>query len=493
MNKFGILAITTASLSVSLLALSIVNASLDIAQLIRPAQDFTIPEPGENYPGGATTAVKSINRNSFSHASANMPFERELNFKVGNGIFRKVWVSAPSSTKSSDGLGPLFNARSCQRCHLKDGRGRPPQPDEAAVSMFLRLSIPPQTLDELASLRAHKQLVIPDPTYGTQLQNYSIQGHLAEGQMDIQYEEKTVAFEDGSTISLRMPIYSLKQLNYGEPHPNLQLSPRVAPPMIGVGLLEAIDEADILNNADPNDENRDGISGKANMVWDEKLRATSLGRFGWKAGQPTIEQQVAGAFLGDLGLSSPLIPSHSGDCTANQKNCIEAIHGVIGDSFEVTQEMFDLVVFYSKNLAVPSRRDVSDSTVLQGKRLFYESNCISCHIPKYVTKNDPVNIEQSKQLIWPYTDLLLHDMGEGLADNRPEGEASGREWRTPPLWGIGLTEIVNGHTYFLHDGRARNLMEAVLWHGGEAEASKQRVLKMSKTEREALIRFLESL
>lgn len=464
-----------------------------IAAVTRPTNDFSAPEKYESRPAGAATVFKEINRDIFSHPSANMSFERELDFKVGNGIFKKVWVSAPSSTASSDGLGPLFNARACQRCHLKDGRGRPPAEGDPAVSMFLRLSIPPQNAADREALASNRRAVIPDPVYGTQLQNFSVQGIDAEGEMGISYKEKTVTLADGMVVTLRKPDYALKYPAYGPPHPELMLSPRVAPPMIGAGLLEAVREQDILSRADPRDDDGDGISGRPNRVWSDEWDEVVIGRFGWKAGQPTVHQQAAGAFRGDIGIATPLYPAPAGECSAAQPDCLEAPHGDDGQGSEVTPEMFDLLVVYSRNLAVPARRDVGDPRVLKGKRLFYESGCTGCHAPKYVTERDESQPEQSFQLIWPYTDLLLHDMGEGLADGRPEGEATGREWRTPPLWGIGLTDEVSGHTYFLHDGRARNLLEAILWHGGEAKAARQRVIAMSNVEREALLAFIESL
>ena len=466
-----------------------------IEAVTRPTADFSAPEKYERRPGGAATVFKALNRDIFSHPSANMSFERELEFKVGNGIFKKVWVSAPSSTKSSDGLGPLYNARACQRCHLKDGRGHPPADGERPVSMFLRLSIPPQTAEERQALAEHRLLSIPEPSYGNQLQNFSVQGLLAEGDMTISYEGIAVTLGDGGVVHLRRPTYGIAGLNYGPLHPETLLSPRVAQPMIGVGLLEAIDEADILAGADPDDADGDGISGRANRSWSDERGRVMLGRFGWKAGQPSIAQQSASAFRGDVGISTPLYPSAHGDCTAAQSECLDAPHGGQSnqDTVEATESMFEALLFYSRNLAVPARRDIDDPQVLEGKRLFYESGCIACHTPKFVTRRDSPGEEQSFQLIWPYSDLLLHDMGEGLSDNRPEGEASGREWRTAPLWGIGLTETVNGHTYFLHDGRARNLLEAVLWHGGEAEAAKQRVVEMTRRQRDALLAFLGSL
>ena len=469
-----------------------------IAAVVAPTGDFSKPERYEALPGGAATSTKFENRDAFSQPSANMNFERQLDFRVGNGIFKKIWVSAPSSTTASDGLGPLFNARSCQRCHLKDGRGHPPAgnwPDDVATSMFLRLSIPPQTEEEHQFLASGRLKVIPDPVYGGQLQDVAVQGHFAEGRMQITYEEIPVELADGEVVTLRKPSYSVSNLGYGPLHRDVMLSPRVAQPMIGLGLLEAIDEADVLAQADPDDRDGDGISGRANRVWSDEQGKVLLGRFGWKAGNPDVRQQSAHAFNGDIGISNVIATSAWGDCTAAQDRCRDAPDGntEAQDGLEASKQMLDLVVFYSRNLAVPARRDVDDPQVLAGKKLFYESGCIDCHRPKYVTRRDPSQPEQSFQLIWPYSDLLLHDMGPGLADNRPEGRADGQEWRTPPLWGIGLTETVNGHTFFLHDGRARNLLEAILWHGGEAEAAKQKVVAMSKAKRDQLIRFLNSL
>ena len=467
-----------------------------IAAVTRPATDFSKPERYESRPGGAATVFKTLNRDIFSHPSANMPFDLQLDFKVGNGIFKKVWVSSPSSTTSSDGLGPLFNARACQRCHLKDGRGHPPAPGERAESMFLRLSIPAPAPGDGAFPQENRRAVVPEPTYGGQLQNFSVQGVPAEGEMTIAYREQPVAMAGGEVASLRVPTYGITGLGYGPLHRETMLSPRVTPPIIGMGLLEAVREEDILAGADPDDADGDGISGRANRVWSDEHKKPMLGRFGWKAGQPTVAQQAAGAFRGDIGISTPLYKSPHGDCTAAQHTCRTAPHGGASDpdhGAEAAAKMFDLLVFYSRNLAVPARRNLDDPLGLRGKRLFHESNCIGCHRPKFVTRRDSIGKEQSFQLIWPYTDLLLHDMGEGLADGRPEGEAGGREWRTPPLWGIGLTKTVNGHTLFLHDGRARNLLEAILWHGGEAAAAKQRVVAMTRADRAALLAFLNSL
>jgi CxxC motif-containing protein (DUF1111 family) len=220
------------------------------------------------------------------------------------------------------------------------------------------------------------------------------------------------------------------------------------------------------------------------------------GRFGWKAGNATIPDQSAGAFSGDIGISTDLFPAGAGDCTSRQTACQAApTGGGDGDGkAEIGSLAFDRVVFYARNLAVPARRQLADPSVLAGKRHFYEIGCISCHRPKFITRrNLPDLPEQQRQLIWPYSDLLLHDMGEGLADNRPEGLANGREWRTPPLWGIGLTQAVSGHSFFLHDGRARNLTEAILWHDGEAQKSRDRFRDLPSSDRAALIAFLNSL
>lgn len=454
-------------------------------------------EAGEHLPGGKATSRKSFkNKNAFSHSPGNMPFKKELLFKVGNGLFRKLWVSSPASTKSSDGLGPLFNARSCQRCHLKDGRGHPPHgnwPDDDQVSMFLRLSIPPRNSQEAQLIALGKALKIAEPTYGEQLQDLSVQGHAGEGRMHIRYQLKNITLKDGTVVELRQPTYSVTDLAYGPLDKGVLLSPRVSPQMIGLGLLELIPEADILALMDENDRDGDGISGKANRVWSFVHKRMMLGRFGLKAASPTIKDQSASAFAGDLGLSTPLHMNPFGDCTKAQTFCRNAPHGANKGAAEVTDEMLDLVTFYAQNLAVPKRRNPKDEAVLRGKALFHQSGCAGCHTPKFVTGPSSKNPHLAGQSIWPYSDLLLHDMGEGLADHSPEGRASGREWRTPPLWGIGLTRLVNGHTFFLHDGRARNLTEAILWHGGEAEDAKDRFSALSKQEREWLLAFLRSL
>lgn len=465
-----------------------------IAAVLAPPTDFSKAEPYEAKSGGAATVRARDTSDAFSLSSANMPFEREMDFKLGNALFRKTWVAAPSSTRASDGLGPLYNARGCQDCHLKDGRGHPPEGDgDDRVSMFLRISVPggpdPEGIAEWLATQA-------DPVYGGQLQDLATPGHAAEVRMEISYIEVPVTLADGTVISLRAPVYGVSNPGYGPLSADAMLSPRVAPQMPGLGLLEAIPAADILAKADPDDADGDGISGRAAIVPSVEFGVPMLGRFGLKGGAPTVREQSAGAFSGDMGLSTPLHPSPAGDCTVAQTACQTAPAGQepgVRDGLEVDGASLDLVTFYARNLGVPERRGVDDPQVLRGKEMFHSLNCTGCHTPKYVTNRLDGQPEQSFQLIWPYTDLLLHDMGEGLADNRPEGRATGSEWKTPPLWGIGLTAQVSGHTNFLHDGRARNLLEAVLWHGGEAQAPRDAVVALPAEDRAALIAFLESL
>lgn len=481
------------------IAHSIIASSMALAtdaDIVKPTHDFSKAEKYERLPAGALTHKKTLNQNAFSHPSANMSFERRSDFNLGNALFKRIWVSAPSSTQASDGLGPLFNARACQRCHIKDGRGHPPVNNEDnAVSMLMRLSIPAQNEQQQALLDNHKINSIPHPIYGGQLQDRSVAGLYSEGKFTISYTEIPVALADGETASLRKPHYHFSQLHYGKLPRNIRYSPRIAQQMIGLGLLEAIDEKDILQQADPNDKNNDGISGKAQQVWSLEQQKVMLGRFGHKAGMPSLNQQNQAAFGGDIGLGTPLFPSAYGDCTKKQTSCRNMPTGnsTQYSDLEVDLTMTDLVLHYTRNLSVPARRHVSSPNVLAGKKLFYNSGCIDCHTPKYITPRQTSQIEQARQLIWPYTDMLLHDMGEGLADGFTEGKANGQEWRTPPLWGIGLTPTVNGHSLYLHDGRARNLLEAILWHDGEASRAKNKVINMTKVQRQQLLQFVESL
>ncbi|WP_367085572.1 di-heme oxidoredictase family protein [Pseudomonas sp. HOU2] len=453
------------------------------------APRFTKAEPGEARSGGAAT-VRKTDQNAFSLPSANLPPSRRVDFSVGNSFFRSPWVIAPSTTTARDGLGPLFNTNACQNCHIKDGRGHPPAPDAAnAVSMLVRLSIP----DSPAYANVIEQLgVVPEPVYGGQFQDMAVPGGTPEGKVRVEYTPVPIRFKDGTEVELRKPVLQFTQLGYGPMHPDTRFSARVAPPMIGLGLLEAIPEEAILANAAAQAKENNGINGRPNQVWDDALHKTVMGRFGWKAGQPNLNQQNVHAFSGDMGLTTRLRPFD--DCTDAQTACKQAPNGNgLDGEPEVSDNILRLVLFYTRNLAVPARRGVNDEQVLAGKNLFFQAGCQSCHTPKYTTAANAAEPELANQVIRPYSDLLLHDMGDGLADNRTEFQASGRDWRTPPLWGIGLTQAVSGHTQFLHDGRARNLLEAVLWHGGEAQQAQQQVLSFNAEQRAALLAFLNSL
>ena len=490
-------ALVLTSLIVALAAPTSVPAAPDRAEraaILAPTARFDAAERWERLSGGSATNRRRFDRDAFSQPSANISFEARAQFAIGNGLFRRPWVSSPSSTRSADGLGPLYNARSCQRCHLKDGRGHPPaDADDSAVSMLIRLSVPPRSKEERALLASGRAAVIPEPTYGTQLQDVAVPGLAAEGKIRITRAEREVAFEDGTKVVLEEPRYSIVDSRYGPLDPQVMMSPRVAPPMIGLGLLEAVAASDILAGADPDDADGDGITGRARWVWIPDHGRMMLGRFGWKAGTASIVDQSAAAMSGDIGVSSPFVPAPWGECTERQQACRAGPHGADAGEFEAPASVMDAIVFYSRHLAVPARREENDPTVLRGKALFYRIGCTGCHTPKHATRRDWPVEELAGQLIWPYTDLLVHDMGDDLADGRPEGGASGREWRTAPLWGIGLTEVVNGHTRFLHDGRARNLVEAILWHGGEAQAATAAFRAMSGPERDALVAFLNSL
>lgn len=449
------------------------------ATACQPADDPSGYEPGEEQSGGDTT-VEDVSSNAFTYPAQNMSTERRRTFYVGNNLFNDNWVIAPSSTADRDGLGPTFNAQSCSGCHFKDGRGAPPEDaSDTRPGLLMRLSVP--------GMNAHGG-VIPEPVYGEQLNPFSISGVSAEGRILISYEEISDTYADNTPFSLRRPIYSFDALAFGPMDPQVLMSPRVAPAMIGLGLLEAIAEEDVRANADPEDANGDGISGRVNEVWDVAAQEMRLGRFGWKANQPRLSQQTSGAFLGDIGITSALFPTQN--CPESQVDCMDAIEG--GET-EIDADALAAVTYYSHTLAVPARRDYRDPEVLHGKALFQQLGCAACHIPHLTTAEAMDFPELSFQEIWPYTDLLLHDMGEGLADGRPDFAASGSEWRTPPLWGLGLVPVVNGHQTLLHDGRARNVSEAILWHGGEALAAQQGFRALVAEDRQALVRFLTSL
>ena len=425
---------------------------------------------------GGEGTVFNDSSDAFAQGMPTLTREERRAFAVGNSFFTQNWVTAPSSTAGRDGLGPLLNAQSCSSCHFKDGRGAPPlNADDPQRGLLLRLSVP-----------GPDGTPVPLDNYGDQLQDRSINGVAPEGSMVITYDEVQGTYADGTAFQLLAPTYSVGTPAYGPIPDDVMISPRVAPAVFGVGLLQAVPEETVVAAADPEDSDGDGISGRPNHAPDESGDMV-LGRFGWKANVATVNQQNTNAFHGDIGITSTLRPDQG--CTSAETECQSA---PTGGSPEIDDQKVQRVEFYTRTLAVPARRNVSDAAAVEGEALFGSIGCSSCHTPEMQTGDSDI-AALADQTIRPYTDLLLHDMGPGLADNRPDGDATGTEWRTAPLWGIGLVETVNGHTRFMHDGRARDLTEAVLWHGGEAAAAQDRFRRLSAAQRAALISFLESL
>ncbi len=435
--------------------------------------DPSTTEDSLAYSGGATTIFLSSSA-SFQQPAPNLFGERLVFHQEGDLAFEQNFVPAPAALNA--GLGPIFNNLSCASCHTSDGRGKPPMPEEILSSTLIRLSIP--GTNEHGGPN-------PVPGFGGQLQHRATFGVAPEADVIVSYTESIGTYGDGTTYSLRRPVYQLTNSYIPLPS-NVMISPRVGPPVFGLGLLEAVPEETIVALADELDADGDGISGKPNYVYDAKYKQMMLGRFGWKANTATLYHQTAGAYNEDMGITSPLMPVES--CHGQPQAA-----GQEDDDPEITDKVLDAAVFYVQSLAVPARRKIGDAVTKKGEKLFADAGCVKCHTPKLKTGLHPTVPEVSYQTIRPYTDLLLHDMGDGLADNRPDYRADGREWRTPPLWGIGLTKLVSGHTFFLHDGRARNLEEAILWHGGEAESAKEFFRRLPKADRDALIAFLNSL
>ncbi|MFV0247876.1 MAG: di-heme oxidoredictase family protein [Tenacibaculum sp.] len=438
---------------------------------------YSYEEGEELLAGRLTTTILGVN--AFDQQVPNLSTLNSSLFFVGNSLFRQNWVSAPASTTARDGLGPTFNARSCSACHDKDGRGKPLEiGDEFSKGFLMRISMP-----------GTGENGEPNPVnfYGDQIQEQANLGIQYEAKVSVKFEIITGSFADGESYELRKPIYTIHSEQFGSLQ-NVLSSPRVGPQVIGMGLVDAISSEDILANEDENDSNKDGISGKANYVWNVATQQIELGRFGWKANQPNLTQQVAGAFHGDMGLTTSLFPKEN--CPSPQQDCQNAINGGMP---EVTDNALRNIMIYSSSLSVPIRRNFKDKEVLKGKQLFRDMKCNSCHIETFKTGIYQLNTALEDVNIRPYSDFLLHDMGEELADNRPDFKATGKEWRTQPLWGIGMIQEVNNHTFLLHDGRARNIEEAILWHGGEAEKSKEMYKKLTKEDRTAVLAFINSL
>jgi CxxC motif-containing protein (DUF1111 family) len=445
--------------------------------------------------GGAFT-IEDAGPKAYSHPSPLLTPEQAEQFALGHRMFHNKWAFYWFEN-AEWGRGPTSNAQACATCHEGNGRGLAPGDSavadarddplrdshiavrtEPALHLVVRLSLPGEGPN--GSPRPHLH-------YGEQLQNFGVRGVVpAEASIAIEWVARTVAFDDGETTTLRAAKIVLSELAYGPLSEDAMLSPRLAPPLIGLGLLEAVPEEDIVGLAGR--EPTEGIRGRVNRVWDASQQKTVLGRFGLKANHGSLREQVAAAFVNDLGLSTPVYPDQN--CPPIQKACREQM---VAGKPEITALRLAATELYVRALLVPARRNVEDTEVQRGERLFETAKCAVCHVSQWQTGDYPMLPQLAHQTIRPYTDLLLHDMGEGLADQRPDFLASGRDWRTAPLWGVGLSQKVNGAGGLLHDGRARNFTEAILWHGGEAEVSREAFRRMPKSEREALLAFLGSL
>lgn len=462
---------------VLLLAAGILLAACGVASEWDPA-DLVVDDRS-----GGDATVTALTTNAFGLPNPTLSNTDRRRFELGDSFFTQPWVQAPASTEARDGLGPQFNANSCAACHVKDGRAEPPSQDEDTPGLLLRLSVPG------AGPRGGPR---PHPVYGGQLQDHALPSRSAEGTVMISRSTEAGRFADGTPYELERPRYQIVDWRDGAPTERLLVSPRIAPQLVGVGLLEAIPERDVRDAADPDDADGDGISGRVNEVWSPDLQRRALGRFGWKANVARLADQTAGAFNGDIGITSALQPEEE-DCEFSPLVCDDRVSGADeAGRPEIDDDRFGNVVFYAQTLAVPGMREHDTEVVAQGAETFVGLNCVACHTPVQRTGGHEVEV-LNDQTIRPYTDLLLHDMGPDLADGRPDFAASGSEWRTPPLWGIGLVEAINGHTRFLHDGRARSLEEAILWHGGEAKAAREGFRNLDAEQRAALITFLESL
>lgn len=461
------------------LALAGCAAAIDNAQLDTSVRDRLLATPLTPNLGGETTRPLATSE-AFTFISANAPSNVKAGFTFGNQLFNTEWKPAPGPQPTTDGLGPVFNREACSDCHINNGRGLPPAPDGIVMeSMLVRLSVP--GTDELGGPN-------PVPGYGDQLQDRGIEGVPAEGQAVMTWHEVPGTHGDGSAYSLRRPTVSFQNLAFGALPDNVMTSPRVANAMIGLGLFEMVPDDLLYALADPTDADNDGISGKVNVVWDARDQKMATGKFGWKSNMPNLTNQNSGAALGDMGITTPIRPNDN--CGNGQDACTTA---ATHDGVEMTSTFLNQINVYTRRLAVPKQRGSTLPEVVSGYEQFLAAGCQNCHLPTLETGTDPRGQDLANQTFHPFTDLLLHDMGEGLADGRPDFLASGSEWRTAPLWGIGLTKKVSGHERYLHDGRARSLEEAILWHGGEAETAKEAFRTMPASQRDDLVAFLKSL
>ncbi|MGB3200034.1 MAG: di-heme oxidoredictase family protein [Nodosilinea sp.] len=443
-------------------------AGVALSALLRSPASAQTPRPQA---GGDTTIYSRTSR-AFEQPAPNLDAYWADRHAVGDLAFEAAFVTAPAQV--NPGLGPLFNGTACAGCHIKNGRGLPEKGQRVVRVSQLEPghgATPTQAYTTEVEPPGGNTPVVPG--IGLQLQEQGVYGYAPEAIVQLDWDEQTGTYADGREYQLRSPQITLLQLDNTPLPAGIAISNRIAQPVFGAGLLEAVPEAEIVQWADPNDRDGDGVSGRPNRVWNVVDQRPTLGRFGWKANTPTLLQQSAAAYVNDMGITNPLFPDTDGQ-TDIDMNTLEAAEA------------------YVQTIAVPARTLLDDARVQQGERLFAKANCTACHLPELRTGAHKIPA-LANQTIHPYTDLLLHDMGPGLADGRPDFEANGQEWRTPPLWGVGLTQTVLPFSGFLHDGRARTLEEAILWHGGEAEQAKEAFRTMAADDRAALIRFLRSL
>ena len=423
---------------------------------------------------GGTATVFDETSHALTLSIEGMNARDERVHELGDQTFEAKFVAPPATVFG--GLGSIFNNVSCINCHRNDGGGFP-STGSATSGLLIRIS--------QEGIDLHGGPLAVDG-FGTQIQDQSVLGYAAEAKVNISYSEIPFTYPDGSTASLRNPTYTLinPYIPFTVPY---MLSPRLAPPLIGIGLLDNVPESTILGFTDPGDKNGDGISGKANMVFDPTSGQTKVGRFGLKANTNSLLTQVANAYQQDMGVTSFVNPAESSFGQQQYPAATETGKPELADS------LLNFVTFYVRTLAVPARRNVEDPDVQAGSVIFNQINCSGCHRPTIMTGPD-FNLPQlSGQRIHPYTDLLVHDMGAGLADNRPDYLATGSEWKTQALWGLGLLQKTTGTAFYLHDGRARTIEEAILWHDGEAAKSRQAFTVLSVKERNQLMKFLNSL
>jgi len=422
--------------------------------------------------GGETTVYAEFS-NAFQIPAPNLTPQELISHRQGDVLFESIFVTAPAPANA--GLGPLFVQNSCVSCHPKNARSAFPENSSDMGGLLARVSLPGYGPNYTA---------IPVPGFGTQIQSKANVGVIPEAQLTCFFTFIEGLMADGTSYTLRKPNFKLTNFYTDFPQ-NALLSVRIGPPVFGLGLLESVPEEEILKRADPDDRDRDGISGRPNYVFDDRYQIMRLGRFGWKANQPDLYSQTAHAFLEDMGVTSPYL--------SNDPSKGQVQDDGKSDDPEINDDMVKLAAFYTQSLGVPAPRRSSQDDVNYGRKLFYFIGCEKCHRAELTTGINTDFAFLSGQRIQPYTDMLLHDMGEDLADHRPDSQASGSEWRTPPLWGIGLTQVVAGHSNFLHDGRAGNIEEAILWHGGEAQKAKESYTRLSAQDRKKILAFLYSL